>query len=113
MALINDDDIKVRAYYLSEDDGKLNKQRLSNDEYYYTAYDIAKFIKDYYFFEDSDEFNYSACRLCFNCFAKVHCVSCKQTICAKCMLKTESCPFCNNLKKKKHYLKKYHNIIKS
>jgi hypothetical protein len=106
MALINDEDIKVRAYYLSEDDGKLNKQRLSNEQYYCMAQDISKFMKEYYFFEDSDELNYSACKICFDYYAKVHCVCCRQSICVRCMMKMELCPFCRNVKKKKHYFKK-------
>lgn len=107
MAIVDDEEIKVRAYYLSEDDRKLNKQMLSNNEYYYLAENINKFMKDYYFFEDYTEHNYSACRVCFDSYAKVRCVSCKQPVCARCMLKTEVCPFCRNVKKKKHYLKKY------
>jgi len=110
MAIL-DDDIRIRAYYLSEDDGKLNRHRLSNQEYYYLAENITKFMKEYYFFDDHVDTNYSACSLCFEHYAKVNCVSCKQTVCVQCMLKTDTCPFCRNIKKKKHYLKKYNTTI--
>lgn len=111
MAVIDDENIKLRAFYLSEDDGKLSKQRLTNSEYYCLAENVAKFMKEYYFFEDHADFNYSACKVCFEHYAKVHCVNCKQNICVSCMLKLEACPFCRNVKKKKQYLKKYNMTI--
>jgi len=107
MALVNDEDIKLRAYYLSEDDKKLNKYRQSDSHYYGIAQNIDKFMKDYYFFEDTIDNTYSACRVCFEYYAKVQCVNCKQHACARCMLKLEACPFCRNVRKKKYYLKKY------
>jgi hypothetical protein len=103
---LGEESIKIRAYYLWEDDVKLSYKRKPDPYYYYLAEEIATFLVEYYFFEDAANYNYFMCSLCCDNYAKVKCVRCKQQICAHCMFKISKCPFCNNIRCKKTYLLK-------
>jgi len=88
--------IKVRAYYLWQDDVKHNRHIQSTDHYYFLAYKIQNRINDYDFFNDSNSPGFHYCYICHNYLAKMSCTKCQSHICASCMLALDRCPFCRN-----------------
>jgi hypothetical protein len=85
-----------RAYYLWEDDKKESKPILSEKEYWLLANNITIIVYHFNFFKDSIRKEYDECSICLDYLAKLECVKCKQTICGRCLLKIDVCPYCRH-----------------
>lgn len=96
--------VRTRAYYLWEDDKNGGRPLLNDKQYYTLAQIIELYVSKYNFYKDAiikDNSLWDECNICMIYLGKLECVKCKQKVCARCVLKLDSCPYCRNIKKRR------------